>query len=77
MFSLNGCSVTLPNGEKLSRQRVTLDENLLFTSFDRRTGSMRYQQVAESFVEKGKKRYEVWTDEGVILVTKSGCNCGR
>jgi len=77
MFSLNGCSVSLPDGKKLLRQRVTLDENLLLTSFDRRTGNVRYQITAEDFVQKSKRQFEVLTSDGIVLIAKSGCNCGR
>jgi hypothetical protein len=77
MFSLNGCTVKLPNGQKLLRQRVSLDENLVFVSVDRRTSAERYRVVAEDWVQKSKKLFEILTADGVILVSKSGCGCGR
>jgi hypothetical protein len=77
MFSLNGCKVTLADGTKFSRQRVSLDENGLFTAVDRRSGEIKYSTPTLGYTQLAKTRYRVQTESGDILVIKSGCNCGR
>jgi hypothetical protein len=77
MFSLNGCTVVLPDGSKLMRQRVSLDENLQFVSADKRTGTVKFESAVTTYTQLSKTKYKLIGDLGEISVFKSGCNCGR
>lgn len=77
MFSLNGCTVVLPDGSKLMRQKVALDENLQFVSSDKRTGTVKFESLVTAYTQISKAKYKLTTGLGEISVFKSGCNCGR
>ena len=77
MFSTTGCTVVLPDGQELRRQRVVVNEDNLFQSFDRRTSKLRYETVLTFFDQQSKNRWVAQTDAGEIKISKSGCGCGR
>lgn len=76
MFSVSGCTVTLPFGAPLRRQRVVVEGDV-FRSFDKRTGKLMFESAVTDFVQVSTKRWEAQSPDGKIAVTKSGCGCGR
>ena len=76
MFTLNGCTVLLPDGTTSRRQRIVIEDNVL-SSFDKRTGKLKIQLAIQDFTVVSKNRVTIETADGPILVTKSGCGCGR
>lgn len=77
MFVVNGCMVTLADGEILRRQRAILDESGTFRSFDKRTNKVKFEVNPIGFEQVGRNKWILETVEGQIKVAKSGCGCGR
>jgi hypothetical protein len=77
MLSLTGCTVVLGTGVTLRRQRVVLGEDGVLRAFDRRTGKPTFEGSVTGFVQVSNKRWEMDSDSGRVVVTKSGCGCGR
>lgn len=76
MFTLNSCTVSLPDGSKLRRQKIVIKDNVL-TSYEKRTGKVRVSMAIDGYDVQSKNRVLVATSEGPILLEKSGCGCGR
>lgn len=76
MFTLNSCTVSLPDGSKLKRQKVVISDNIL-TSYEKRTGKVRVSMTIDDYDVQSKNRVLINTSEGPILLEKSGCGCGR
>jgi hypothetical protein len=76
MFSLNGCTVTFPDGTSLRRQKAIIDGGT-FTSYEKRTGKIKFETEISGYTQLSKNRVEIYYESGTIVLAKSGCGCGR
>jgi hypothetical protein len=78
MTTINGCTVTSEDGSVIfKRQRVAVEDGGRFTSVDRRTGRVRLDASNASCEKTGKIPWVLSYPEGILVIKKSGCGCGR
>lgn len=76
MLRASSCTIVFPGGNKLHRKKVFIDQHNFMIVKERRTGEVVYEAQVISVLRTARNKWTVTTDDGDVLVSRAGCNCG-